>query len=377
LLNGHAYRLFGIDGFRFNQSCFVDGRQLACGVSAVRALQTLLDPAAVTCTPKGNSTAGVMPATCMGADGDVALTLVEQGWALADRAESSDYVAAEAAARRGKAGAWAGTFLAPEAYRAQIAAIEARYAELAGDAARTEAEATLADGRLDFGGLTGITVASAEAGDFREHEASFDEFSPGFIDAAIKPPDVFDWSKVAAVLDATRHKGVKTLEASVVNTIWDELAARPSQTVDARTGDEFYAALKSNSAEWIAAGRQPVLFVMAPSLPSWVRDWFAGRLPTGAEVSRRPDRSSPSYLGTIDGIDVYVGPGRQRAALLVPADILSGVTYRKDADGRILELQVEAQNQWVLRYAVTLQWRNDTPVWMAFPQMAAPTPDAD
>ena len=52
-LNGQAYRLFGIDGLAFDQSCFVDGQPFACGVSATRALQTLLATSAVSARPKG------------------------------------------------------------------------------------------------------------------------------------------------------------------------------------------------------------------------------------------------------------------------------------------------------------------------------------
>jgi hypothetical protein len=33
-------------------------------------------------------------------------------------------------------------------------------------------------------------------------------------------------------------------------------------------------------------------------------------------------------------------------------------------------------NEWILRYGMALRWRDDTLTWLAFPQMAAPTPDA-
>ncbi len=296
-------------------------------------------------------------------------------WPIAP--SSNDYVAAEAAAREAQAGAWRGTFLAPEAYRAQIAAIEARYAELAADSARAEAEADLAGGRLELGGLTAPGSAEPSGASFEEHELRFDAFTPGFIDTAIEPPEVFDWTSVAAVLEATRRKGVGAVGTSVVDAIWAELAERPSETVETRDGDDFHAALRSRSAGWMVEGRQPILFVMAPDLPNWVRKWFAGQPPAGAEITRRQERVGPGYLGTIDGVDVRLGPGRQRAALLVPSDVLAGVTFRKDADGRILALEVGARNEWVLRYGMALEWRSDPMVWLAFPQMASATPDAD
>jgi endonuclease YncB( thermonuclease family) len=381
-LNGHAYQLFGIDGFEFNQSCFIDSQPFACGVSAMRALQTLLDPAAITCVPKGAPTSTPTQAVCTGHEGDIALKMVEQGWAVADGSASPDYVAAEATARDSRAGAWRGRFLAPEAYRAQIAAIEARYAALAEASARTEVDAAITSGDIALGGLDRVAPDLVEADPdgipIAEHEVRFGEFAPGFINAAIQPPDVFDWTVVAGVLETTRRKGVEAVKAELADAIWSDLTARPSQTVDTRNADDFFAALNSNAAPWIAAGRQPVLFVVAPDRPKWIRDWFAGRPPLDAEVSRREDRDERSYLGTIDGIDVYVGPGRERAALLVPSDILSAMTLRKASDGKVLALQANMaeNNEWLLQYGMALHWRDDMPIWLAFPQMAAPTPDA-
>jgi hypothetical protein len=311
----------------------------------------------------------------------VALKMLEQGWAVADGAAPDDYKAAEASARNGKVGAWRGAFLTPAAYREEIAAIEASYARRAGAAARAQAEAAITAGELDFRGLEKIAVEAAggeASGDAaKDHEVGFDGFAPGFINAASPPPAVFDWKKVAGVLEATRQKGIDTLEASVTDAVWEELAARPAETVDTSNAETFYAALTKGAATWIADGRQPILFVMAPSLPAWVRDWFAGQPPAGSKVTRRSDRNDANYLGTIDGIDVYVGPGRERAALLVPSDILAGVTYTKGADGNVLALQVNAgDNAWMARYRMTLRWRDDKPIWLTFPQMAAPTPDA-
>jgi endonuclease YncB( thermonuclease family) len=379
-LNGHDYRLFGIDGLAINQTCYIDSQPFACGTAAVRALQTLIEAAPITCASKGAAEAGVTPATCTGPEGDVALKMLEQGWAVADGDAPDEYKTAEATAQSGKAGAWRGKFLTPAAYREEIAAIETRYAARAGEAARAEAEAAMLAGELDLRGLEKLELEVAEADASgvspESHDVHYGAFAPGFIDAAIPPPAVFDWKTVAGVLEASRKAGVETIEASVTAAVWTELAALPAETVDTRNAETFYAALTSSAAEWIAAGRQPILYVMAPDLPNWVRDWFAGQPPEGSKVTRRDDRTDANYLGTIDGIDVYIGPGRERAALLVPSDILASVTYMKDADGQVLALQVGAGNDWLAQYRMALDWRNDKPVWLAFPQMAAPTPDA-
>jgi len=369
-LHGKAYQLFGIDGLEFNQHCFAEGRAWACGVSAVRALQTLLASAPVNCTPRGVANL----ARCTSAEEDIALELVEQGWALARPGQTTDYVAAETAAREAQAGAWRGSFLTPEEYRQRVAAIEARYAGLAAESARDEAEARIEAG-LDLGGLV-TEVVIAEGDGFEERELRFGGFAPGFLNGAIQPPAVFEWPKVASVLEGTRREGLAAVDAGVTEFVLGELAKLPARTVDTRTEDDFHAALKAGAAEWIAAGRQPVLFVMAPDLPSWIRQWFAGQAPAGAEVIRQTERGT-GYLGTVDGIDVYVGPGRERAALLVPADLLSSLTFRRDASGHVLAAAVDDRNEWVLRYGIALEWQADPVVWLTFPQKASATPDAE
>ena len=348
----------------------------------MRALQILLDPAAVTCTAKGPAPVSGTLATCTGPDGDVAARMVEQGWAFADRSVSKDYIAAENGARSSKAGAWRGTFLEPKAYRELIASVEAKYSERAGESARAEAAEALTTGKLDLFGLDGIDLDVAAAGgspsEPEVHEIGFGGFTPGFIDVAIEPPDIFTWAAVAQALESKRQDAVVTVKKSVADTIFQALTQRPSQTVNTPGAGSFYAALKRNAAEWIAGGRQPVLYVKAQDVPNWIRDWFSGQPPAEAKITRRDGINNANYLGTIDGIDVYVGPGRDRASLLVPADILSGITYGRDDAGQVLTLTVDpaAGNAWTMRYGMALDWRDDQITWLAFPQMAAPTPDA-
>jgi endonuclease YncB( thermonuclease family) len=380
-LNGQTFRLFGIDGMDFTQSCFVDGQAQACGASATRALQILVDPAAVTCTPAGDAGGGVAFARCTGPDGDIAAKMVEEGWALAVRAQTEDYVAAEDAARAAKAGVWRGTFSAPWAYRDELRAIEADYARRAGEAARTEAEAAVTAGDIGLAGLEKGEFRTADAAPdgapMAEHEVRFADFAPGFIAAAIPPPGIFEWRAVADVLETTRQKGIAAIRDSVLESIWTGLREHPAKVLASKDSDTYYAALRAASAEWIAAGRQPVLFVTAQDFPRWIRDWFAGKPPEGAKVTRRDDIRDGRYLGTVDGIDVYVGPTRDRASLLFTADLLAGVTFRPREDGSVLGLEVDpdAANTWIARYAMAISWLDDPVVWIEYPHQAAPTPD--
>ncbi len=56
-------------------------------------------------------------ATCSVPSGSINDWLVRQGWAVAYRRYSQDYVGAEAEAKAAKRNIWAGTFTQPERYR--------------------------------------------------------------------------------------------------------------------------------------------------------------------------------------------------------------------------------------------------------------------
>ncbi len=142
-LNGQVYQLFGIDGVEFHQFCFVDGEPWACGASATRAMQSLVDPVVITCTPTGDTNGEAIYAVCTSADGDLATTMTQQGWALANRDQSDDYVAAEEEARAAGNGIWRGVSIEPWTYRAQMAAIAQRYGEMIAEPLRAEAEQAL------------------------------------------------------------------------------------------------------------------------------------------------------------------------------------------------------------------------------------------
>jgi endonuclease YncB( thermonuclease family) len=373
-INGQAFRLAGVNGMNLNQSCFVDGQPLACGASATRALQILLDPSDVSCTATGTLGKGPIPAKCSGHDGDIGQHMVEQGWAIADPAQP-DYAVAEAKARGKQVGVWRGVFVDPEQYRRDIAAIEVKYAQQAGEATRAEAETAITTGT---GGIRvfdkfqlGTSGDGADALD--SHEVSFSGFEPGFITASVQPQDIFDWKTVAHALETTRQKAVAAIEQSVADTVWPNLKDRPSQTTEAIDARTYYEAIRGSADKWIAAGRQPVLFVLAADVPSWVHDWFSGNPPTGAQVSHKPDLKDPSYLGTIDGVDVYIGTARSDASLLFPSDLLAGVSYRAGTDGKALSLRYDpaGDGDWHFQYAVALRWLDDPVIWIKYPEAAA------
>jgi len=119
--SGRLVRLFGIDALEIDQVCAAGGRYWACGKEAHWAALDRISPHWVTCVTKSTSDEGPVTAVCYLAGAgqiDVNAWLVEQGWALADRDATDDYVAAEEAARRAGRGLWRGSFVPPWDWRA-------------------------------------------------------------------------------------------------------------------------------------------------------------------------------------------------------------------------------------------------------------------
>lgn len=112
-------RLEGIDAPERSQFCERDGRPWPCGDAARAALARRVEGRTVRCDVRGRDRYGRDLARCSVGGEDLGGWLVDQGLAQAYRRYSTDYVAQEDAARARRAGAWAGSFQAPEAWRRQ------------------------------------------------------------------------------------------------------------------------------------------------------------------------------------------------------------------------------------------------------------------
>lgn len=112
-------RLHGIDAFEGSQRCpHVNGGTFACGDSGRDALKALIDGREVFCQRRDTDTYGRMVARCSVAGRDLGRAMVEQGWALAYRRYSSDYIRYEDEARSAARGVWAAPgFTSPWKYR--------------------------------------------------------------------------------------------------------------------------------------------------------------------------------------------------------------------------------------------------------------------
>ena len=117
-VEGQRIMLFGIDSVMRKQSCTIGGKIWQCWAAAVRALEILVDQGPVTCDVIGEPDIyGRLLARCSIDSQSLNEQLVRKGYAVARPSETSDYVAAEAAAKEEKLGLWQGKFLLPAEFR--------------------------------------------------------------------------------------------------------------------------------------------------------------------------------------------------------------------------------------------------------------------
>ena len=116
-VHGQRIRLHGIDAPESRQLCRLDGKLWPCGKDAANALAKKIARRPVTCEDLGRDRYKRMVARCTVAGEDLGEWMVSQGWALAYRRYSRDYVDQEADARAARRGIWAGEFVKPWEWR--------------------------------------------------------------------------------------------------------------------------------------------------------------------------------------------------------------------------------------------------------------------
>jgi endonuclease YncB( thermonuclease family) len=117
-LNGQRIMLFGIDSVMRKQNCTIDGKIWQCWAAAVRALEILVDQGPVTCDVIGEPDVyGRLLARCSVNGQSLNEQLVRKGYAVARPGETTEYVAAEGAAKEERLGLWQGKFLMPAEFR--------------------------------------------------------------------------------------------------------------------------------------------------------------------------------------------------------------------------------------------------------------------
>lgn len=117
---GQRLRLHGIDTPEAGQVCEADGKPWRCGQEATQALANFVGTNLVECLERNRDRYGRVVAICKisGSTGlDLAIHMVSEGWALAYRKYSIDYVIQENAAKDDGKGLWRGEFIPPWDWR--------------------------------------------------------------------------------------------------------------------------------------------------------------------------------------------------------------------------------------------------------------------
>ena len=119
-IHDQRIRLFGIDAPESSQLCVrTTGERWRCGQQASFALADRIGRATVSCQPRDLDRYGRVVAVCFKGNEDLNRWMVANGWAVAFRRYSLDYVSDEAAARRGQINIWSGEFEMPWDWRLQ------------------------------------------------------------------------------------------------------------------------------------------------------------------------------------------------------------------------------------------------------------------
>jgi endonuclease YncB( thermonuclease family) len=111
------FELAGIDAPEPLQYCLDEtARPYHCGATSLRALHQLTSGLVVTCRPQSAVSPPSPRAHCFVGGKDIAAERVKRGLAVATGAVPG-YVAAQAEARAGRRGLWAGSFVPPDRWR--------------------------------------------------------------------------------------------------------------------------------------------------------------------------------------------------------------------------------------------------------------------
>jgi endonuclease YncB( thermonuclease family) len=110
-------RLHGIDAPEAKQTCSNEPKEWLCGWEATNALANIIGNHWVTCTKHEIDRYGRVIAVCKVGPINLNAWMVSNGWAVAYRRYSLDYVQAEKVAKNSRAGIWRGEFTMPWEWR--------------------------------------------------------------------------------------------------------------------------------------------------------------------------------------------------------------------------------------------------------------------
>lgn len=117
-INGHLFRLYGIDAPELNQSCADgSGRAYSCGRQAAAWLSSWLQDNTLECKVMQQDKNGNMAGTCSLGAYDIGAALVNAGWAVAYAKHTDIYIPYQQQAESNGSGLWQGEFYMPWDWR--------------------------------------------------------------------------------------------------------------------------------------------------------------------------------------------------------------------------------------------------------------------
>ena len=116
-INKNKIRLHAIDAPETNQTCKKNSKNWNCGVESTNFLKDLIDNNKIECITKGKDRYNRFIGVCYKDNLDLNSAMVLNGWAIAYRYYSKDYIEEEEEAKRDKKGIWIGDFEEPYLFR--------------------------------------------------------------------------------------------------------------------------------------------------------------------------------------------------------------------------------------------------------------------
>ncbi len=118
ILNSEKIRFYGIDTPEKKQKCKDrNGLSYPCGEFATNELKKIISSGQLFCKKRATDRYGRSISICYVNGVDINSLMVKNGWALAYRKYSRDYIDEEKEAKDKNMGMWAGKFIAPWRWR--------------------------------------------------------------------------------------------------------------------------------------------------------------------------------------------------------------------------------------------------------------------
>ena len=116
-INKNKIRLHAIDAPETNQTCYKNSKVWYCGLESTIFLKELIGNNKIECITQGKDRYNRFIGICYKDNLDLNSEMVLNGWAIAYRYYSKEYVEEEEEAKRDKKGIWIGDFEEPYLFR--------------------------------------------------------------------------------------------------------------------------------------------------------------------------------------------------------------------------------------------------------------------